>query len=88
MDEATVLQILTEAMWVAGKVSAPILLTAIVVGVGIGLLQSITQIQEQTLTFVPKFMAVGLVLAISGSWMLRTLVDFTRELIANAPRYL
>ncbi len=88
MDEATILQILTEAMWVAGKVSAPILLTAIVVGVGIGLLQSITQIQEQTLTFVPKFMAVGLVLAISGSWMLRTLVDFTRELIANAPNYL
>lgn len=88
MDEADVLQILSDAMWVAAKVSLPILLTAIVVGVLVGLIQSITQIQEQTLTFVPKFMAIGLVLIVSGSWMLQILVDFTRELIASIPDYL
>jgi flagellar biosynthetic protein FliQ len=75
-------------MWTAGRVSAPILLTAIIVGVLVGLIQSITQIQEQTLTFVPKFMAVGFVLVITGSWMLSTLVDYTQQLIANIPNYL
>ncbi len=88
MNESDVLQLLTDAMWVSARVSAPILLTAIVVGVLVGLVQSVTQIQEQTLTFVPKFMAVGLVLVVTGSWMLRTLVDFTQELIARIPEYL
>ncbi len=88
MNESDVLQILSDAMWVAAKVSLPILLTAIVVGVLVGLIQSITQIQEQTLTFVPKFMAIGLVLIVSGSWMLQILVDFTRELISSIPDYL
>ncbi len=88
MNESDVLQILSDAMWVSAKVSLPILLTAIVVGVLVGLIQSITQIQEQTLTFVPKFMAIGLVLIVSGSWMLQILVDFTRELISSIPDYL
>lgn len=88
MDEAALLQMLTDAMWVAAKVSLPILMTAIIVGVVVGLIQSITQIQEQTLTFVPKFLAVGVVLIVSGSWMMQILVDFTRELIARAPSFL
>ncbi len=88
MDEAALIQLLTDAMWVSAKVSLPILLTAIVVGVVVGLVQSITQIQEQTLTFVPKFLAVGIVLIVSGSWMMQLLVDFTRELIAGIPGYL
>ncbi|MEZ5380049.1 MAG: flagellar biosynthesis protein FliQ [Acidimicrobiales bacterium] len=88
MDQAALLQMLTDAMWVAAKVSMPILLTSIVVGVLVGLVQSITQIQEQTLTFVPKFLAVGVVLIVSGSWMMQMLVDFTRELIARIPSYL
>ncbi|MEZ5227411.1 MAG: flagellar biosynthetic protein FliQ [Acidimicrobiales bacterium] len=79
MDQAALLQMLTDAMWVAAKVSMPILLTSIVVGVLVGLVQSITQIQEQTLTFVPKFLAVGVVLIVSGSWMMQMLVDFTRS---------
>ncbi len=88
MNEADVLQMLTDALWVAAKVSMPILLTSIVVGVLVGLIQSITQIQEQTLTFVPKFLAIGVVLIISGSWMLQMLVDFTRDLIGRIPGYL
>lgn len=88
MTETTVIEIVTSAMWTATKVSAPILLTAIAVGVLMGLLQSVTQIQEQTLAFVPKFAAVGLVIVISGQWMLHLLVEFTTELIARIPSML
>ncbi|MEZ5408064.1 MAG: flagellar biosynthesis protein FliQ [Acidimicrobiales bacterium] len=88
MTETTVIEIVTSAMWTATKVSAPILVTAIVVGVVMGLLQSVTQIQEQTLAFVPKFAAVGLVIVISGQWMLHLLVDFTTELIGRIPSML
>ncbi len=88
MTETTVIEIVTSAMWTATKVSAPILVTAIVVGVLMGLLQSVTQIQEQTLAFVPKFAAVGLVIVISGQWMLHLLVDFTTELIGRIPSML
>ncbi|MDH4077487.1 MAG: flagellar biosynthesis protein FliQ [Acidimicrobiia bacterium] len=88
MTETTVIEIVTSAMWTATKVSAPILVTAIVVGVVMGLLQSVTQIQEQTLAFVPKFAAVALVIMISGQWMLHLLVDFTTELIGRIPSML
>ncbi len=88
MTETTVIEIVTSAMWTATKVSAPILVTAILVGVVMGLLQSVTQIQEQTLAFVPKFAAVGLVIVISGQWMLHLLVDFTTELFQRIPSML
>lgn len=88
MTETTVIEIVTSAMWTATKVSAPILLTAIAVGVLMGLLQSVTQIQEQTLAFVPKFAAVGLVIVISGQWMLHLLVDYTVELFQRIPSML
>ena len=67
-------------------ISAPILLTSIVAGVLVGLLQSVTQIQEPTLSFVPKFAAVGLVIVIAGPWMLQEMVSYTRTLILELPR--
>jgi flagellar biosynthetic protein FliQ len=85
MSEADVMQIVTNAMWVAARIGAPILVTSIVVGVLIGLLQSVTQIQEPTLAFVPKFAAIGVVIAISGPWMVSEMVTFTRELILSLP---
>jgi len=85
MSEADVMQIITSAMWVAARISAPILLTSIIVGVLVGLLQSVTQIQEPTLSFVPKFAAIGLVIVISGPWMLQEMVTFTRGLILQLP---
>ncbi len=85
MTEAEALQILTDAIWVAARIAAPILLTAVSVGVAIGLVQSVTQIQEQTLTFVPKFAAVGAVIILSGSWMMAEMVGFTRQLWENVP---
>ncbi|MGH1504202.1 MAG: flagellar biosynthesis protein FliQ [Acidimicrobiales bacterium] len=85
MDESAVMDIVIDAMWTAARVSAPILLTAVLVGVFVGLLQSVTQIQEQTLSFVPKFAAVGVAIAVSGGWMLQTMITFTRDLIDGIP---
>lgn len=85
MQESEILDLVTSALWVATQISAPILVTAVAVGVLMGLLQSVTQIQEQTLAFVPKFAAVGVVIAITGGWMLRTITEFTLELLARIP---
>lgn len=88
MSESIVLEIIKSAMWTASRVSAPVLLTAVAVGVFMGLLQSVTQIQEQTLAFVPKFAAVGAVVALAGHWMLREMVDFTIGLFERIPELL
>jgi flagellar biosynthesis protein FliQ len=88
MTETTVIDIITSAMWTATQVAAPILLVTIVVGVVMGLLQSVTQIQEQTLAFVPKFAAVGLVIVLGGNWMLHLLIQFTTELFGRIPSML
>lgn len=83
-----VLDIGLQALIVAGKLAAPILITALVVGFGISLLQSITQIQEVTLSFVPKVVAVGLALWISGHWMITEIITFTRQLFDKIPSLL
>jgi flagellar biosynthetic protein FliQ len=88
MHEGTIVELVTSALWVAAQVSAPILLTAVAVGIFMGLLQSVTQIQEQTLAFVPKFAAVGLALALTGNWMLRKMMDLTMVLISRIPELL
>ncbi len=85
MAESNVMDVVVMALWTASRVAAPVLLTAVLVGVIMGLLQSITQIQEQTLAFVPKFAAVAAVLALTGNWMLREMVDFTLELFERIP---
>ena len=86
MTESIVLTVIKDAIQTAIMVSAPILLTATVVGLIISIFQATTQIQEQTLTFVPKLLAVALMGLLMGSWMLHTIVSFTTrifELIAN-----
>jgi flagellar biosynthetic protein FliQ len=75
-------------MFVTAKLCAPILLTSLAIGFGISLFQSATQIQEFTLSFVPKIVGVGLVVLISGHWMLNSMIDFTHELFASLPRLL
>jgi len=65
--------------------SAPVLLVAMVVGLLISLFQAVTQIQEMTLTFVPKIVAVMATLLFLSSWMINKLVDYTHELIVNLP---
>lgn len=88
MDTNAVLDIGLDALLVAAKLAAPILITALVVGFGISLLQSITQIQEVTLTFVPKIAAVGVALLIAGHWMISEIVTFTTGLFERIPQLL
>ncbi|MGH3334002.1 MAG: flagellar biosynthesis protein FliQ [Nocardioidaceae bacterium] len=88
MTDSNVLDIALQTMIVALKLSAPILIPALVIGFFISLVQSMTQIQEFTLAFVPKLIGVGLALLISGNWMLHTLVAFTEDLFARIPSLL
>ena len=88
MTDTTVINIALQTMVVALKLSAPILVTSLVIGFTISLFQSMTQIQEFTLAFVPKLVGVGVALLVSGGWMLQTLVDFTQDLFAMVPTLL
>jgi flagellar biosynthetic protein FliQ len=85
VDLATALT--NEMLWTAFNVAMPILATALLVGLLISILQVVTQIQEMTLTFVPKIIAVGAVMLIFGGWMLTTIANFASTLIANIPSY-
>jgi flagellar biosynthetic protein FliQ len=77
MTISEVIAVLQAAMVAALKVSAPILIVSILFGLVVSIFQAATQIHEQTLTFVPKLIAIGLVLVILGPWMLETMSDFT-----------
>jgi len=88
VNSAEVLNIAVQALWVAAKLCAPILITALVVGFAISLLQSITQIQEATLSFVPKAAAVVIALVICGHWMITEIVTFTHDLFDKIPALL
>lgn len=80
MSENMVIGIMKDAIQTGLIVSAPILLVSIVVGLVISIFQATTQIQEQTLTFVPKLIAIAVVGLIAGSWMLQELVSFTQRI--------
>jgi flagellar biosynthesis protein FliQ len=88
MTDTDVTQIAVQTMLVAAKVAAPILLTALLVGFLISLFQAATQIQEQTLSFVPKMIAVAIALLVTGNWVLNELVSFTEGLFETLPRLL
>ena len=81
-----VIDIGVQALVVAAKLGAPMLITALVVGFAISVFQSITQIQEVTLSFVPKAVAVALALVISGQWMIAEIVTFTQTLFDRIPQ--
>lgn len=80
MTENLLNGVVKDAIFVAMKVAGPILLVAIVLGLIVSILQATTQIQEQTLTFVPKLIGVALVGIMLGSWMLQNLVGFTQRI--------
>lgn len=88
MPIETVTNLITKALEVALLVSAPLLLTALVSGVLISLFQAVTQIQEMTLTFIPKILATFVVLIFALPWMIQTLMDYVRNLFDNLPSYL
>ena len=88
MTDTDILDIAIDTMFVALKLSAPILVTALVLGFAISLFQAMTQIQEFTLAFVPKVIGVGVALIVSGNWMLHTLMTFTVDLFDRIPTLL
>ena len=88
MDPNAVLDIGLQACVIGAKLCAPILIVALVVGFAISLLQSITQIQEVTLSFVPKAVAVGIALIVTGHWMISEMVSFTTMVFDRIPQLL
>ena len=80
MDTAMVAEVLREGVWVVIKLCAPMLLLSMAVGVLLAIFQAVTQIHEQTLSFIFKLTVVVLVLLIGGGWMMETLLDYARTL--------
>ncbi len=85
MNQDTVTQLAVDALAVTLKVSLPFLLAGLVVGLLVSIFQAATQIQEVTLTFIPKILVTGVVLALGGPWMLDQLVLYTSELFRSIP---
>ncbi len=85
MKEATLVHIASEALVTTLKIAAPILLASLVVGLLVSLIQSITQIQDFTLTFVPKLAAIALVIFFAGHFMLNSFLGFTHDLYSQIP---
>lgn len=87
MNEAVVLGLMREALWVSLIVGGPILGISLVVGVVVSILQAVTQVNEQSLSFVPKVVAVFVGLLLFGPWMLETMLSFTATLFTNMASY-
>jgi flagellar biosynthetic protein FliQ len=85
MTEQTVIDIAGKAIMVAMQVAAPALVTTMVVGLAISVIQAATQINEQTLTFIPKIILLSVVLALTGPWIIQTMMNFTVEIINTIP---
>jgi flagellar biosynthesis protein FliQ len=81
MSEIMIMSIVKDAIYTGLLVSAPVLIVSLVIGLLISIFQATTQIQEQTLTFVPKLIGIAIVVIVGGSWMLSTLSTFTMEMI-------
>ena len=88
MSEDVVVTIIRECLFVVIKTAAPMLLISMVIGLLISIFQTVTSIQEQTLTFVPKIIGVFLGLVLLGGWMLQNMSDFTIQLWSDFTRYI
>jgi flagellar biosynthetic protein FliQ len=92
MTESAFIDLLQHAVWLVILLSAPLLLVNLVVGLGISIFQAVTQIQESTLTFVPKLLATFLVLVLAGPWMTQMVMDYSSQIfhqlieVAQAPK--
>jgi flagellar biosynthetic protein FliQ len=86
LTDTTVMELATRTIMLTARLTAPILIVSLVVGLGVSLLQSVTQVQEVTLTFVPKLVGIAVVLMVGGHWMLGELVGFTHSLFDMVPQ--
>ncbi len=87
MSTEMVLQLAQNAVYTILIVTAPVAVVALLVGLLVSIFQATTQIQEQTLAFIPKIVAVFLTLLVAGAWMLQHVVDFTQNLWGNLSQY-
>lgn len=85
MTPEVVIDVTQGAMWIAVIVAAPMLVTALIVGLVIGMFQAATQINEMTLSFIPKLFTLFLTLMLAGPWLLTTLINYTQRLIISIP---
>ncbi|MGA7817309.1 flagellar biosynthesis protein FliQ [Caballeronia sp.] len=85
MTPESVMSIAHQAMYVGLLLASPLLLTALIVGLVVSLFQAATQINESTLSFIPKLLAVAVMLVIAGPWMLETLLDYMRHVFTITP---
>jgi flagellar biosynthesis protein FliQ len=88
VSDVEILQILTGALAVSARIAGPLLLVALVLGVAVSLFQAVTQVQEMSLTFVPKLAGIALTLVFAGNWMLRELVGWVSALWSSIPSML
>ena len=87
MNSDLAIQLFSQLMWNAALIAAPVLVTTLVVGLLVSVFQAVTQIQEMSLTFIPKLLATAVVLVTVGPWMLKRLVDYSASLINGIPHY-
>jgi flagellar biosynthetic protein FliQ len=85
MTQDTVVSLAVSAMELALKVGAPILLVGLVIGLAVSVFQAVTQIQEQTLSFIPKVAGMAVLIVVMGPWMLGQLTNWTQQLYAGIP---
>ncbi len=87
MTEKVLLDLMQHTLWLMLLLGAPVLVVSLVVGVLISILQAVTQIQESTLTFVPKILASMVVIILTGPWMLQMMVDYTQQTLNSLIQY-
>ncbi len=88
MTQDTVMQLATQTLWMTILIAGPLLLSALAIGLLVGMFQAATQINEMTLSFIPKLGILVAALFVFGPWMLSNIVDFTQRLILNIPQML
>jgi flagellar biosynthesis protein FliQ len=88
MGQDTVISLATQAMTLAVKIAGPILLAGLIVGLLVSIFQAVTSIQEQSLSFIPKIVAVAALIVLLGPWMLDQLVIYTQNLFLSIPQML
>ena len=88
MSQGLIIELLQQALMKVIMLSAPMLILSLVMGLAVSIFQATTQIQEQTLAFIPKILSVLIAIVIFGSWILNTIVDYTQDLFMNLNNYI
>lgn len=88
MSEGVLIDMARETLWIIIKTSTPLLVVSLIVGLIISIFQTVTSIQEQTLTFVPKLFAIFLMIMLVGNWMMKEIAEFFTQLIQNFSIYI